>query len=544
MSQRLVADAVAQQITQSTSSSINLQQTWPRVGRSLSVNAQANQDFVGNRTTVTLPTARFAQQRRFPFRRGPATGDGGNVLEKISLSYTAQATNTVAYSPLDGADATTGFFQALFDAEAFRTATGQPSRFDTRVEQTIPVQATYAVPRVNLALTPSLDYREILASRTTQRVFDPATNTLSNEQVGGLATARTLTASLTAATEFYGTFNLRAGPVDGVRHTVRPRASLQYQPDYARVFNQVREVQADTSGRTVRFAPVSGVPVEPTRTLSFGVENAVLARVARADSTGETTRRSVQVLSFDVQGGYNFAADERPVRDLTLNARSEIYGANARVSAGYSAYALDERGSLTADSYLAAAGRPLRLTSLTASVSRTFGGRSAGPQGAAPGLYPGASGGPLVPIAALPLPTEGYDPARDVRPAAVGYLDAAAPLSFSLDLTTSFRPAIGTAPAQTTATLNVQQFNVRLTPLWSVAGSAGLDLTTLEPTTTRVGLRRDLHCWELSVDWQPIGIARGFAVSLYVKSGYLRDILRLDAPRTTVRNLPLGIPGR
>ena len=132
VSQRLVADAVSQQITQSTSSSINLQQTWPRVGRNLSLNAQVNQDFVGNRTTLTLPTARFAQQRRFPFRRGRDEG----VFEKISVAYTAQATNTLAYSPLDGADATTSFFEALFDAQAFQTATGQPSRFDTRVEQT------------------------------------------------------------------------------------------------------------------------------------------------------------------------------------------------------------------------------------------------------------------------------------------------------------------------------------------------------------------------------------------------------------------------
>ena len=336
---------------------------------------------------------------------------------------------------------------------------------------------------------------------------------------------------MTAATELYGTFGLRAGPVDGVRHTVRPRASLRYEPDYARFFNQVREVQADSTGRTIRFSPVSGVPVDPTRSLTFGIENAVLARLVSTDSTGEESRRSLQVLSLDVQGGYNFAAETRPINDLTLDARSQIFGANARIAAGYSAYALDDIGSLTTDSYLAATGRPLRLTSLTASVSRTFGGRSTGALGGTPG-------GALRPVTLPRSPAEVYDPTRDTRPAVVGYLDAAAPLSFALDLTTSFRPAIGQAPAQTAATLNVTQFNVRLTPLWTATGSTGLDLTTFEPTTTRLALRRDLHCWEMSIDWQPIGIARGFAVSLYVKSGYLRDILRLDAPRTTVRNLP------
>ena len=191
VSQRLVADAVSQQITQSTQSRVSLQQSWPRVGRSLSLEAQAFQDFVGNRTTLTLPTARFAQQRLFPFRRGAATStDRGGVLDKINLSYTAQATNTVAYSPLDGAQATTSFFEALFDAEAFRTATGQPSRFDTRVEQSLPVQASYSVPRFNLTLSPSLQYTEILVSRTTEQTFVPDSNRVDIRQTGGLATAR------------------------------------------------------------------------------------------------------------------------------------------------------------------------------------------------------------------------------------------------------------------------------------------------------------------------------------------------------------------
>ena len=120
----------------------------------------------------------------------------------------------------------------------------------------------------------------------------------------------------------------------------------------------------------------------------------------------------------------------------------------------------------------------------------------------------------------------------------MGYLDAAAPLSFALDFTTSHTPAIGAVPARTTATLSVNQFNLRLTPNWTATGSTGLDLVTLEPTTTSLALRRDLHCWEMAIQWQPIGLTRGFSVSLYVKSGYLRDFLRLDVPRNVVRSLP------
>ena len=531
VSQRLVADAVSQQITQSTSSSVSLQQTWARVGRSLSLDAQAYQDFVGNRTTLTLPTASFTQQRLFPFRRGrgaPARG-GGNVLDRISLSYSARATNTLAFSPLSGATSTVSFFDALFDPAAFRTATGQPSRFDTRVEQSIPVQASYSVPRVNLTLTPSLQYTEILAGRTTERTFVPDSNRVDTRQVAGFATARRVAATLEAATELFGTFNVRAGRLDGIRHTVRPRLSLAFEPDYAR-FGFVREVQTDSTGRTQRYARVAGIPAEPTRTLSLGIENAVLARIARTDSTGETTRRAVQVLSFDVSGGVNFAAPERPVRDVAVNATSQFFGASARVSAGYSAYGLDEAGSLTTDSYLADTGRPLRLTSASGTLSRSFGLGAGGAFDT-----PGPTARPVV---APRTPAEAYDPAFGTASPVVGFVDAAAPLSFALDLTASYQPGIGTVPGRTTATLSVNQFNLRLSPLWTATGSTGFDLVALKPTTTALALRRDLHCWEMAIQWQPIGLTRGFSVSIYVKSGYLRDFLRIDAPRNVVRSLP------
>ena len=538
VSQRLVADAVSQQITQYTTSSVNLQQTWARVGRSLSVNLQASQDFVGNRTELTLPTARFAQQRVFPFRRGASAGgagagggeSGGGVLDQINLSYSAQATNTLRFSPLAGAASAVSFFDALFDPAAFRTATGQPSRFDARVEQTLPVQASYSVPRFNLSLTPSLTYTEIWAGRTTERTFLPDSNRVDTREVAGFAAARRVAATLAASTELFGTFNVRAGPLDGIRHTVRPRVSLSFEPDYE-ALGYVRTVQTDSTGRTLRYSPISGIPTEPTRTLSFGIENAVLARIARADSSGEVTRRAVQILSLDVQGGVNFAAPERPLRDVTLAATSQIFGTSLQANAGYSAYALDAAGSLTTDTYLASGGRPLRLTSFSGSVRRTFGRGSSEVFG---GGQPSAT---VRPIVATRAPAEDYDPAAAARrPAVVGYIDTAAPLSFSLDLTLGYRPAIGPVPAQTTATLTVSPFNLRLTPMWTATGSTGLDLVSLKPTTTAIALRRDLHCWEMAIQWQPIGLTRGFSVSLYVKSGYLRDILRIDAPRNVVRS--------
>ena len=39
-----------------------------------------------------------------------------------------------------------------------------------------------------------------------------------------------------------------------------------------------------------------------------------------------------------------------------------------------------------------------------------------------------------------------------------------------------------------------------------------------------ISLKRDLHCWELSLNWTPGGIGQGVYVRLNVKSPTLKDL--------------------
>lgn len=531
-SQRALADDVGTQISQSTSSSVSYQQSWPSVGRSLNVSARAYQDFSGNRTTLNLPTLAFNQQRRFPFRRGR----DDRWYEKISVEYRGTATNAFAYQPFTdstGVAAGVSPLQALLSPSAFARGACAPDdadcdrqRFDYDVQQTVPVQASFAVPRFNLSLNPSLTYTETWTGTSTLRTYRP--DAPNGQRVGttqepGFTAVRRFVASASASTEFFGTFAVRFGRVDGLRHTVRPQASFSFEPDYSG-FGFIREVQVDSTGRTERYPIHPTIPIGPTRRLSFSVDNAFLARTVRTDSTGEAQRSTNQVLSLNLSGGYNFAATERPFDDVSVRATSRLFGVDASASATYSAYDTDAVGQTI--TVLERDGRPLRLTGAGLRLGRSF--RSAGGRGT-----------DVRPVLAAPLPGEVYDPTTFTpESATVGYLDYSAPWSFSLDVTLAHRPGASTNP--TTATLSVNQFNAQLTPNWSVTGSTGLDLTTLEPTLTSLGLRRDLHCWEMAINWQPIGIVRGFTVSLYVKSGYLRDFLRLDVPRSVIRAQPFG----
>ena len=271
VSQRLVTQNVSDQIQASTTSTVSYTQQWPRVGRSLSASAQAFQDFSSNRTTATLPQLSFSQQRLFPFRRGR----DDRWFEKISLSYTANAQNAFAYQPLSDSTGVSAL-DALFSPSAFLEATctnsEDPScdttRFDYLVTQSIPISASFSVPRFNLTFGPNLTYTETWTDESIVQTYDPDLKRAVASREPGFTPFRQVVASASVGTELFGTFPVRIGSLDGIRHTITPQATLSFQPDYS-AFGFVREVQADSTGRTTKYAINSSIPTDPTRRCRF-----------------------------------------------------------------------------------------------------------------------------------------------------------------------------------------------------------------------------------------------------------------------------------
>ena len=553
-SARFVADDLADQVSQSSRSSVTFNQTWPRSGRALTVQLGANQQFDLNSAQLTLPSLSFSQSRRFPFKRRTRDGRGERWYEKVSVEYRGRASNTYAYTPLADslvAGGVPNWVDALFSADAFaRGAAPEASeRFAYAATHEVPIAANFSVPRYNLTITPSVRYTENwLDERTVQRL-DPVTREIVRSEEAGFVFDRRVQASLNLRTELFGTSNVRVGALDGFRHVLRPSVSLVAQPDYAGpLFNTVRTV-TDSTGRETRYGTVPGVPTQPIGGLTFSLDNAFLTRLVRTDSTGEESRRAVQLLSLGVSGGYNFAAQTRPIGNIAFNANSQAGRFRARLGGTFSPYARDSLGALSDVTLLAATGRPLRLEGLSFSTGFSFSsgrqrpaalrGEPALPAGPGSAVRPGTASG------VDPAAVAAYDPERPSYSAFALPLGprGGARFSAALDLTANYTPAIGTRDAQWTASLGVNQVNYQLTPLWGLTGSAAFDLARGEIATAAVALRRDLHCWEMQVRWTPIGPVRAFSVGLYLKSGYLRDLLRLELPnadfRSAFRNVAL-----
>ena len=108
------------------------------------------------------------------------------------------------------------------------------------------------------------------------------------------------------------------------------------------------------------------------------------------------------------------------------------------------------------------------------------------------------------------------------------------PWSINVSYSLNFRRR-GFEETELTQTL---QFNgdISLTPKWKLTYTSGYDLKLKEFTQTRLGLFRDLHCWELNFSWVPFGRYTSYNFTIRAKASLLQD-LKLNRRRGFADNL-------
>jgi len=74
-----------------------------------------------------------------------------------------------------------------------------------------------------------------------------------------------------------------------------------------------------------------------------------------------------------------------------------------------------------------------------------------------------------------------------------------------------------------TQTINFSgSFN--LTRNWRLTGQTSFDFVHKEFPTAFFEIYRDLHCWEISMQWIPFGIRQSYTFTLRVKASVLQDL--------------------
>ncbi len=531
----------ADRVLQNTlSSSVTFNKSFPGKPFSLSMGLNHSQNTQTRRMDITLPTISFNMNRIYPFKRKKALDNKERWYEKVSFQYKAAAQNRFSTT----------------DTTLFSKQTLDDARFG--IKHTASTNASFRVFKY-FNLTPSIDYREIWYFDRTKKILeevytidtitsgiDPNDSlqtftTMDTTQYGQIATLREFgwnplrlfSTGVSLGTQIFGVRTFTKGKLRGIRHIIKPSVSFNYTPDYTDPsFGYFEYVDTDLRpdfNDPIRYslfesgiydnAPTGGKQMA----LSYSVNNIFEAKYwSDRDSTTKNFKFFDNIYTT---GSYNFAADSLNWSPVRINGTTRLFGGitTFNFSSEFDPYALNDLGRRTNILNKSTGGPILRYvrTNLRFNTGITIkqikdlfsGGESDDDR----------------------LEREEERSSSSNRRGASNVADAVATGEGVLDLFSRWRISHNMIMESTADTFFIKtnsiqtSGSVQLTKNWSVRfGNISYDFKLKRLVYPTLGFYRDLHCWQMGMDWYP---QRGsFSFFLRVKPGSL-DFIKVPYGR-------------
>lgn len=513
----------------STSSNVNYRYRHPDGTYNFDISVRQNQNFKTNVTRLSGPDMNFSLKRFSPFANDQTTAETQKWYENISVSYQNTFDSEFNYNPTRADSARYNWFEALMDPAKFKEATGDDEHYQYGFQQQADISLGQILNSRFLNLSANASYNEYWFPTTTRKSFIPDSNEVRERRVRGFTTARDFSTGLSFSTTVYGLMNAKIGTLESFRHTLRPSLSLSYRPDFSSDFwgfyrtVQTGPRQEDGTIPTQRYSifeneVFSGPGRGEQRSLGFSINNTFEAKQVKRDSTGEKQENVIRLIDqLNMSSSYNFAADSLKLADLNTSFSARVVdGMSIRASANFNFYERDGEGRKIDQFLLTNSGKPLEMTRFSASTSYSFDWGKGGLRTNNREPYYPANYDPL--NQRMFHPVDPHFNSQRVQ-------EFNSPFSFSVNF--SYRWNLNpTGSNRTSATINANNINLKLTPRWDFRTQIGYDFVRKELTPSQFSLNRSMHCWNLSFTMNPFGESQYYFFSLRIDAGQLQGIIQ------------------
>lgn len=473
-----------------------------------------SQDIEQQTIFLDLPRFNLNMMTINPFDSKNRAGDQ-KWYQKISLGYSMQGSNSINTKEYK-----------LFKKESLND-------FRNGIQHDIPINMSLNVLKF-FQFTSGLQYSEKWYLQTIRKRLDPvaAGFELKSDTVQGFS--RTYDYSLNSgfSTKVYGKFNFKRGKLMALRHVMTPSVSFNYRPDFgADRFGFFRNVENDTARvNPTRYSiyenAIFGAPsAGRTAGIGFSFDNNIEAKV-RSDADSTKSSINIPILqSLTFSGAYNFAAENFKLSTIGFSGRTALFKQKMGINfyGTLDPYQLDALGQRV-DRYTISNGKLARLTNFGLSTDFSFNSEAAKNRNKNLNNLDAAKQN-----LTLQQQQELNAISRDPN----AFVDFNIPWNVSASYSFNYTKN-DLRKASISNTLNFSgDFNV--TPKWKVQYTSGYDFQLNKLSITQFSIYRDLHCWDLSFRWSPIGTYKFYSVDLRVKASILQD-LKLSKRRDFYNN--------
>lgn len=511
-------------LSSQTSSSIAYSKNWPGKPFSLSVNASHSQSTLDSTIAMSLPNLVFNVSRVAPFkRRGDKAVGGEKWYEKISFTYNMDFQNRV-----EKIEEKYFMKKEMFD------------KMKLGFQHNLPVSASFNLLGA-LSITPSVSYTERWYFRSINENWSDELEQVVKDTTSGFFRVYNYSASLSFNTKLYGMYTFKGKkdkPSTKIRHVFTPRISASYTPDFGdNKYGFWKDVQTDKEGTTRRYSPFQnelfGVPGQgASGSINFGFDNTLEMKVP-SDKDTSGVRLIKLIEAFSVSSSYNFLAKEFALAPFSVSLRIPIVKSyTLQLQGTFDAYAVQDGKRI--NEFLVNHGGFLRLTNLSWSFGYGFKSKdSPRTDGSGrPAINNPTNNNNGTTFNEMVAENNFFDQqaaaqrqsqVERARLAAAQYYDFSIPWSLNFNYSFNYSNQYGTP--QLTQSINANA-SVNLTSKWAISASAGFDFQAMQLTPGSIQITRDLHCWQMSFSWVPVGLRQSWSFTIQAKSSMLSDMLK------------------
>ncbi|MEM8524156.1 MAG: putative LPS assembly protein LptD [Bacteroidota bacterium] len=509
-------------LNQSFSSNFSLNQSFPGKPYNFSLGFTHSQN--SGKMTMNFPNFNFQTQTVYPFKRKKIK-EGKSLKERwyeqIAFRYQGEMRAGVS-----GSDTLSQFFNSENFSRNLNAGARQRASLNTSLRLLKHFSLT---PSVNYTNSVNLKYTEIDFIDIPEIVVDTIVNEFDTTQfqfvdrfvsfgeierdtITGLRPIHELGASLSLNTILYRTWNRKRqrGWLRGLRHTVKPSASLNWSPDYTEGrFNYqgtyLERIDVDEKVERTYNIFQNSLYRAPTgeerAAISFSINNIYEAKYY---SKKDSVEKKLKLFdNFIVNGNYNFAADSLRFSDLGANGTTRLFKgiSTFQFQARWSPYVLNENGRKIDQFYYdVSGGKPLRFDQANFRLSTSLSIKQI--QDLIAGKETSSNSGF----------NQGTSLANDRQERSAETVQDYESLGDWLSrfrISHNFVVDVKRLPTGVD-TLQIRTHNfsvsgsIQLSQNWNLnVGNFGYDFKNKGFSYPSFGFSRDLHCWDLNFQWYP-----------------------------------------
>lgn len=481
-------------------SDVNLQRSFPGKPYSGGIKISLRQNSLSKNIDLVSPHATFNVSRFSPFAKLKKEGVvRKRWYEQIAMTYNVEGQNKNSFGD-------TVLKQKRYDLITQNMLNG--------FSQNSTLQSTIGLFQNTWKLNPSVTYQNKINFQQTRKFYDPSINGTRTDtiQQAGMAHQVAFAAQLTTALYSYYRFIGKNKTL--LRHILTPSFSYRYTPNLGKVI----EDSVGVDKQLVRYSPFerslyAQSAVTNTSVLSFGFNNTfeLKTKSSKDTVTGYRKTRLIDGLSFS--GTYDFLKDSMnlsnissslrispfPFLNIVTNASFSPYDWNDSTQQAINAFAINSRNKLA------------RLLNVNISTSLVLTSKAGRKKIAENGAKLNNNWNSDFEYFAL-------HPEH--------YVDFEIPWKLTFSHLFQINRNMGVSQqAKRFNQINTLQFvsDLSLTKRWKLILTLYTDLDQQRVINSRLNLTRNMHCWNLAMDWTPVGQNKSFLLRINATSQLFKD---------------------